>query len=111
MTLNLILVVTMFILLVIVFILYLVKKDKIKVKYAVIWLLLFGLLFVFLVIPGVLGWLTNFLGFEMASNMIFSLLIGVLVLINISLTGVVSSQDKKIRKLIQEVSMLKKKND
>lgn len=109
MKLNLILVITMFIFLVLIFILYLVKKELIKVKYAVIWLLLFGLLFLFLLIPGSLNWVTSILGFEIASNMIFSLLLGVLVLINISLTGVVSSQDKKIRTLIQELSLLKSK--
>ena len=33
--------------------------------------------------------------------------IAVLVVISISLTGIVSSQDKKIRLLIQEISLLK----
>lgn len=111
MTLNLMMVVTIFSCLVLIFILYLVKKDKIKVKYAVLWLLLFGVLLMFLLIPGLLNLITYLLGFEMASNMIFSLLIGVLVLISISLTGVVSSQDRKIRILIQEVSLLKNELD
>ena len=64
-------------------------------------------LFIFLLIPGLLEVLTHLLGFQMSSNMIFSLLLSVLVVISISLTGIVSSQDKKIRLLIQEVSMLK----
>ena len=71
-------------------------------------MLLFGFLFILLLIPGVLIWMTHLLGFEVSSNMIFSMLIGTLVIINISLTMIVSSQDKKIRLLIQEVSMLKK---
>jgi len=107
MTLNLILLITIFVFLVISIILYFIKKEKLKVKYAVIWILLFGLLFIFLLVPGLLGWLTKILGFEMPSNMIFSMILGVLVLINISLTGIVSSQDKKIRLLIQELSIIK----
>ena len=107
MSLNLIIVATIFILSIIIFILYFIKKDKIKVKYAVLWILLFGPLFIFLLIPGLLELFTLLLGFQMSSNMIFSLLLSVLVIINISLTGIVSSQDKKIRLLIQEVSMLK----
>lgn len=109
MTLNLMLVVIIFIVLIISLILYFVKKDLIKIKYAVVWLLLFGLLFVFVLIPKLLGWLTLLLGFEVPSNMIFSLILAVLVIISISLTGIVSSQDKKIRTLIQEVSLLKEK--
>lgn len=109
MSLNLIIVATIFIFAIIIFTLYFTKKEKIKVKYAILWLLLFGFLFVFMVIPGLLEWFTSLLGFQMSSNMVFSLLLGVLVIINISLTGIVSSQDKKIRLLVQEVSMMKKK--
>lgn len=108
MSLNLMIVATIFIFAIILFVLYFVKKERIKVKYAVLWLLLFGFLFIFMIIPGLLEWFTSLLGFQMPSNMIFSLLLGVLVVINISLTGIVSSQDKKIRLLVQEVSMMKK---
>lgn len=111
MTINLMLIVSVFICLVIFLILYFIKKELIKIKYAVIWLLLFGLLLIFLLVPKVLGWLTFLLGFEVPSNMIFSLILAVLVIISISLTGIVSSQDKKIRVLIQEISILKEKNN
>ena len=108
MTFNLLLISIIFIIFVILFILYFIKKDKINVKYSIVWLLLFSLLFVLLLIPGTLESLTNILGFQTPSNMILCLLIAVLVVINISLTGIVSSQDKKIRLLIQEVSLFKR---
>lgn len=107
MTLNLIFSSTLFIIFVIFLVLYFIKKDKIKVKYSIIWLLLFFLLLICLIIPGFLNFLTHILGFQTASNMIFSLLIAVLVIISITLTGIVSSQDKKIRLLVQEVSLMK----
>lgn len=110
MTFNLIFVSTVFIIFVICFVLYFLKKDKIKIKYSIIWLLLFGVLLVCLGIPGFLIKLTDLLGFKTPSNMIFSMLIAVLVLINIALTGIVSSQDKKIRLLVQEISLLKNLN-
>ena len=110
MTFNLLLISIIFIIFVIFFIIYFIKKDKINVKYSIIWLLLFLLLFTLVLIPGTLEFLTNILGFQTPSNMILCLLIAVLVVINISLTGIVSSQDKKIRLLIQEVSILKKEN-
>lgn len=107
MTVNLIFISVLFSVLIIFLILYFIRKDKIKVKYSIIWLLLFVLLLICLLIPGFLNFLTHTLGFQTPSNMIFSMLIAVLVIINISLTGIVSSQDKKIRLLIQEVSLLK----
>ncbi len=108
MNLNLILISIIFSLFVILLILYFIKKNKINIKYSIIWLLLFIFLLIFLLIPGFLEFLTRTLGFQTPSNMIFSLLIAVLVIINITLTGIVSSQDKKVRLLIQEISILKK---
>ena len=105
---NLILISILFITIVIFMILYFIRKDKIKVKYSIIWLLLFALILICLLIPGFLVFLTNLLGFKTPSNMIISMLLAVLVIISISLTGIVSSQDKKIRLLIQEISVLKK---
>lgn len=107
MTFNLGVLIVLFVSLVIGVILYFIKKGKIKLKYAILWILMFGLLLLLLLVPDLLGWLTVKLGFEVPSNMIFSFLLGVLVLINISLTGIVSSQDKKIRLLIQEISIMK----
>lgn len=99
----------LFIFFVIFFILYFIRKSKINIKYSVIWLIIFGVLFIFLIIPGFLDYMTKLLGFSLSSNMIFSLLIASLVVINIWVTGIVSSQDKKIRQLIQEISILKNK--
>ena len=103
--------VCIFIFLVIFLILYNIKKGKITIKYSVIWLLLFGLLFIFLIIPGFLEFITKLLGFSLSSNMIFSLLIGTLIIINIFLTIIVSSLTDKIRVLTQEVSLLKSKRN
>ena len=81
MTLNLILISTLFIIFIIFLVLYFLTKNKIKIKYSIIWLLLFFLLLVCLVVPGFLSNLTKILGFQTPSNMIFSLLIAVLVVI------------------------------
>ena len=97
MTINLKMAACIFIFIVIFLILHYIKKKKINIKYSVIWLVLFGILFIFLIIPGFLESITRLLGFSISSNMIFSLLIGVLVIINITFTAILSSQDKKIR--------------
>ena len=68
-------------------------------------------LLIFTLIPGFLEYLTHLFGFINASNMIFSIFIALLVVLTIVLTMIVSSQDKKIRTLIQEISLLKDKNE
>lgn len=98
-----------FLISVIIFILHLVKKEKIAIKYSFVWLIPFAILLIFVLIPGSLVWTTNLLGFQTASNMILTILVGLLLIISIALTVIVSSQKEQIRLLIQEVSLLKEK--
>lgn len=107
---NLIFISGLFSIIIIIFILYLIKKENVNIKYSLVWLVLFILLLICLLIPGLLETITRILGFQTASNMVLSLLIAVLVIINIVNTVINSNQDKKIRLLIQEISILKKKN-
>ncbi len=93
---------------VIIAITHFVKKNKITIKYAIIWYLSLIVLILFTTFPEVLGWFTSLAGMELSSNFLFVLLIAFLFIICISLTIIVSEQKEQIRKLIQEVSMLKK---
>ena len=96
-----------FLLLVIVFVSSLIIKDKITIKYSLVWLIPSIILLIFVLVPGFLTWTTNVLGFQTSSNMVLSLLIGLLLTISIALTVIVSKQKEQIRLLIQEVSLLK----
>jgi len=98
-----------FCLFVLFFLLFLLKKEKISIKYSLVWFCLFGLMLVFLIVPNFLNYVNNLIGFKLVSNMIFSLFIVVLIFISLALTVIVSKQDKKIRLLVQEISLLKKK--
>ena len=93
---------------IILLILHYVKKEKILIKYSLVWLLPCIILLIFILAPGTLTWTTNLLGFQTASNMILTLLVGLLLVITIALTVIVSTQKEQIRLLIQEVSILKK---
>lgn len=108
---NLIFVSGIFSVIIIIFILYLIRKENVNIKYSLVWLVLFLLLLICLLIPGLLEYITKVLGFQTSSNMVLSLLIAVLVVINITNTVINSHQDKKIRLLIQEISLLKKDNN
>ena len=110
MSLSLKIISILFCIFVIVFILFLLRKKRINIKYSIILITLFSILLISILIPGLIESITKILGFQVVSNMVFSLIIGLLVLINIFLTMIVSSHDKKIRLLIQEVSILKEKH-
>jgi hypothetical protein len=100
-----------FLILLIIMILYLLRKDKITIKYSIVWLTPCFILLIFTIIPGCLTWTTNIFGFQTASNMIFAMLVALLMIITIVLTVIVSNQKNQIRNLIQEVSILKNKID
>lgn len=98
-----------FLIVLMVIIFHLLKKDKITIKYSIVWLLPCLILLIFVLIPGFLTWTTEILGFQTASNMVFAMLIALLLMISIVLTVIVSNQKNQIRTLIQEVSLLKEK--
>jgi len=109
MSLNLIFYSAIFSLFIIIFIFYLLIKNKINIKYSLIWFVIFSILLFALIIPGFMESLTKNFGFQTPSNMVLSLLIAALIVINVVLTMIVSGQDKKIRLLVQEISMLNDK--
>lgn len=111
MSLNLQIVAVLFLLAILVSIIYILRKGRIAIKYALVWFFAALMLLIFVIFPGLMNSLTNLLGFEVGSNMIFAGLIAMLIFINIALTVIVSGQSSKIRLLIQEVSMLKGKID
>ena len=108
MTVNLQLTSLTFILVIITTILYLIRKGRITVNYSLVLFFCSLILIIFTVLPHLLTFISDVLGFEIGSNMIFAGLIGMLMCINIALTVIISGQNNKIRLLIQEVSMLKK---
>lgn len=109
MSINLQIVSCLFLLAIVSIIIYILRKGKITIKYALIWLTAAFILLLFLIFPNLFILLTNILGFSIGSNMIFAGLIAMLIFINIVLTVIVSGQNNKIRLLIQEVSLLKEK--
>ena len=96
-------------LLVIIFVITMfVKRNKISIKYSIVWYFICLFLILLTLFPGLLGFFTNLLKIQVASNMIFALMLVGLFVISISLTIIVSEQKEQIRNLIQELSTLKK---
>lgn len=101
------LVALVFILILFLLVIYYVKKNKISVKYSIVWFLCLLILTLFTIFPNLLGFVTNLVGIQVSSNFIFAFMIGVLFIITLSLTIIVSEEQEKIKQLVQEVSILK----
>ena len=96
-----------FILFLFILVTYYVKKNKISIKYSIVWYLSLLILTIFTIFPVILGYVTRLIGIQLSSNFIFAFMIGVLFVITLSLTIIASEQQEKIKMLIQEVSILK----
>lgn len=89
----------------------LIRKKLLKEAYAIIWLF-FGCLFMFFSCwRKALDYIAEAVGIIYAPAMLFLLLIVAITLILIQFSVVISKQNDEIRTLIQEVALLKQKND
>ena len=86
-----------------------VKKKKMSNNYTVKWFLILIVMFLFVLFPEILMFVSDILGFEATSNMLF--LLGYFfffyLIFNQSLE--ISKQKKEIVSLVLELSILKKK--
>jgi len=111
MTLSLRIVAMVLSLCLVVTVLYIVRKGRISIKYSIIWLLSALIIFLVSLVPSLLGAISGFLGFQVASNLFLLIMLAVLFFISLSLTVIVTGQKEKIRMLIQEISIMKQELD
>lgn len=83
------------------------KKGRIPLKYALVWLIPDILLLLIAIAPKAMWKFTEMIGFQTVSNLVIGILFLMLFFVCISLTIIVSGQKTKIALLIQEISMLK----
>lgn len=84
------------------------KNKNMSIKYSILWLLLPILFLLMALFSNLMIQIANMLGFELLSNMIFFITVGILFIICFSLTIIVSNLNKKIIQLSQEIALLKK---
>ena len=88
-----------------------VRRKKLTMRYASFWIFLLILMTIVLFFPGVIYKISKLFGFETPSNMIFLLGFFFLFYISFVLTTSISVQNNKIKLLIQELSLLKEKEN
>lgn len=90
-------------------ILYFLKKKALNLKYTLLWLIAGGVMGILLIVPEILVCLIRMFGIQDNMNGLFIFCIVFIVMILLSITSIVSSQNRKIRTLTQELSILEKR--
>ena len=86
-----------------------VKKNKIEMKYALIWYLLVAVILVFDLFPNLLGSFAAFMGVDLAVNMLFFLGFCFSLILIFGLTQSISKMTEQIKDLTQKIALLEKK--
>lgn len=91
-----------------IFVFKLVKDQLLTLKYSFLWLLMGAFSVVLSVFPDMIDGIYPALGFQLGSNALFLLGIYFLLFIAFSLTVIVSKHSRRMRRLNQEVALLRK---
>lgn len=91
-----------------VIIINMVRKKSLDLRYALIWLALIAMILVIVIVPGLLGVITHFLGIYDAMNMVFFMGFVFLIVATFFLTAALSRNSNRIKALTQQVALLEK---
>ena len=80
-----------------------------QISLSLFWIFTGIILLVAAIFPNLFGYISNLLGFETTSNMIFCITIFLAFYLIFNLTMMLSKENKKTTKLVQEISLLKNK--
>lgn len=87
---------------------YFLKKQILTLKYSLLWLLIGIILSVLVIFPDFLTYIAHFLGIELPVNGLFTVAIGLILMLLMSLTVIVSGQSRKLRILTQQAAILER---
>jgi len=94
-----------------VFFITMLRRQKLNLKYCLVWIVALLGVAVFCIFPGLLDSLSILLGIGIPVNTLFLICIAFLACICISLTIVVSNLSDKLRKLSQNIAILESESD
>ncbi len=87
----------------------LLKKKRLALKYSLLWIFCGVLFLIMAAFPGLLGFITSFVGIEVPANGLFAMSILFLILILMSITVIISETSARIKTLVQKISLMEKR--
>ena len=94
-----------------IYVLKLVAKGKLLLKYSLLWLVLGIILLLCAAFPGIVLSLSGLIGFVSPSNLVFLAAIGILLAVSLSLSVIASRQVIAIKNLTQRLALLESENE
>lgn len=83
------------------------RRRRLREKYAIIWVILAAGVVLIAVFPGVLVWAADVTGVQVPANLLFFVAALVLLAVNAQLSSEVSRAEDRIRTLAEEVALLR----
>ncbi|MDR2538750.1 MAG: DUF2304 domain-containing protein [Bifidobacteriaceae bacterium] len=94
-----------FLVLVLVFLLYLIRRRSVNAKYSLLWAVVCLVLISFDIFPDLLMWASHLFGFYSSSNFFLTGIIFLLVCVSIHFSVVLTRNENRIRSLIERVAL------
>lgn len=91
---------------VLIFVLELVRREKLTFKYAFAWIFFSAIGLVFSLFPVIPYTLSDWLGFELPSNFIFFSILGMFVFLSLLLTVFLCQQNRRNDRMAQKIGIL-----
>ena len=90
-------------------IIFFLKKNTLSLKYTLLWLFSALVMLIVSIFPKTLDFVSEKLGFQVASNALFAMILALALIILLSLTSIVSKQTQNIKTLTQANALLEKR--
>ncbi len=88
---------------------YLLRKDRLKLRFSLLWLGSGLVMLVFALFPNLLISLAELSGFEVASNGLFAVCLFLLIMLQVYMTTIISDFSAKIKTLTQKLAIADQK--
>nr|WP_269453710.1 DUF2304 domain-containing protein [Pseudoclavibacter sp. 13-3] len=85
----------------------LVRRQKLKEKYAILWMTLGVATLILAIFPRILYWLSELVGIQVPSNLLFAMTLALLVGVSVHLSWELSRSEGRTRRLAEEVAILR----
>jgi hypothetical protein len=92
-----------------VLIIYFLKKKALNLKYTILWIISGLIMLIMVIFPQLVNGVSALLGIVSPVNTIFVLELFFMLLILMSITSIVSRENEKSKRLIQQVALLEKR--
>ena len=87
----------------------LLKKDLLNMKYTLLWMVSGAIMLLFVLFPQALEFIVHMLGIVELTNGLFAVVLFFLIMLLMTITSIVSTLNKKIRRLTQNCALYEKR--